>query len=65
MVDENTYFKLRADMTKKDSDAVLVTKLLPEVEMRICCGFDFNEADHITKDKNSCESPYFGINFDI
>ncbi len=65
MVDEKTYLKLRVDMTSKDSDAVLVTQLLPEVEMRICCGFDFKEAAHVNINQNSCKSPYFGINFDI
>jgi hypothetical protein len=52
-------------MTKRDSDAVLVTKLLPEVELRICCGFDFKEADHAHKNKSDYQSAYFGINFDI
>ena len=52
-------------MTKRDSDAVLVTKLLPEVQMRICCGFDFNEGDHAYPNKSDYKSAYFGINFNI
>jgi hypothetical protein len=30
----------------RDADAVLALKLFPEVEMRVCCGFNLKESDN-------------------
>ena len=43
-----------------DSDAVIAVRVTPEVNMRICWGFDFKEIR-----ASKYKSPYFGLNFNL
>ena len=48
-----------------DTDAVVETKLAPNVDLRVCFGFDLTELKDSTSYKKDYGSPYFGLNFDI